>query len=133
MLIIQNISIKDKVLIVGASSREIISSKADFVSAQPEPILVLQLDFGNGDPLTSMGITKELVEKLDTPCQVFLGIAQNTWSDLPVTINELNVMISELVVNDDKVVFNKYTGILAEANPFHKYRVATPEFISEPN
>lgn len=133
MLIIQNISIKDKTLIVGASSREIISSKADLVSTAPEPILVLQIDFGNGDELTPLGITKELVETLDTPCQVFLGIAQNTWSDLPVAIEQLNIMNSEIVINDNKVVFNKYTGILAEANPFHKYRVATPEFISEPD
>ncbi len=127
MLIIDNVFIKDKALTVSAASREIISSTQDLPSVLPVPSLVLEFDFGNGDPAVPMGITEEMITKRDTPIQMFLGATRGEWSDIPDGIEQITIISHEVVVNNGKTVYNKYTSLLVDVDPFHKYRVSVPE------
>ncbi len=124
MLRIENISVANGRLTINAiQCEEIFTGRDPESSTAINARCQLEIDFGNGDEIKPFAIPSELGEKFNPAVSPLLGIIPDQWIRFPATITEIWVSTLEVVKNDGKTVYSKYSNTIAAVNPFHMYRV----------
>lgn len=124
MLRIENISVANGRLTINAiHTEEIFSGRDAEINTEVGDCRQLEIDFGNGDEIKPFAIPKELSENFNPPVTALLDVAPDQWTRFPDNITETWVSTLEVVKNDGKTVFSKYSNTIAAANHFHMYRV----------